>query len=782
LKNPVILRIFRSAKLIEVKQFEQEQIIFGRPGAQVDLFLDDESVSPIHCLIEKREENYFLCDLGSQSGTLLNQKSVLDEKIHTGDSIIVGSYRVEFFLGVPKPKAPPVEKSSFVESVTSVTKMPVLEPLVAKPESLSSNAESLPKNSLFQESVPEKERSIRAEVSAGQESSVTQATSIVSEPLAVSETSVVSEPQVASETSVVSEPQVASKTPVAKVTQVASLKPVAQAKPVVINSIKSNLSNSIRKKITFAKKSEITDLKSYLKPSSGEHIQVLIAWHERVLYSYEFSKAKAIVVVGPSSDYDFSLPGDLASKQFAFIKRFGQEIDILIPFGTRPLVISEGLYLNSSELRALHRLQPAQAGDTFRIQNYEILNIKFDSLPVDLYVRRCPGASPIKPVGFVDISSGELTGLVVSLVLVVLVALYMTVYAPIPSESLNTEEVRLAQFIYSKPPTPLEEKKPEPPLPVEPPPPPPPMPSPPPPPPPPPPKVEPKKIQVTEEKSPVDQVKKKNQNISDRQNPEKSQQSQGTGPGGQASENRPTPSRVAKPNKMTSVKQGGSVKLGENEGANAASAEKDVNQTGLLSAFGGGGVRSKLDKAYSGSGELLGAASQASGFSGQNRDRGGEDIGSRFKDSGTGGKGIATQGISGVGTKGRSSGNLSYGAVGDGDGKGRVSIDIPGNNVEFVGTIDREAVRRVIRSILSQIRSCYEKQLRLNPSLGGKLVITFEIAEQGRVALSKPKTSTLDDPEVGRCVAARIQAQRFPEPPAGTIAVVDYPFVFDSQK
>jgi hypothetical protein len=73
-----------------------------------------------------------------------------------------------------------------------------------------------------------------------------------------------------------------------------------------------------------------------------------------------------------------------------------------------------------------------------------------------------------------------------------------------------------------------------------------------------------------------------------------------------------------------------------------------------LSAFGSGGSRSKMDKAYSGSGELIGDAGKATGSSGFNENRAGSDVGSKFKDTGAGGKGTATTGIAGIGTKGRS--------------------------------------------------------------------------------------------------------------------------------
>lgn len=138
-------------------------------------------------------------------------------------------------------------------------------------------------------------------------------------------------------------------------------------------------------------------------------------------------------------------------------------------------------------------------------------------------------------------------------------------------------------------------------------------------------------------------------------------------------------------------------------------------------------------------------ANQATGTSGQNEQRDGDDIGSKFKDTGAGGKGTATQGIAGVGTKGRGSGMSAYGAGTGLGGKGNVTIDAGGSDEGWEGTIDREAVRRVIRSILNQIKGCYERQLSMKPGLEGKVVIQFEIMEQGRVRSSKTRSTTMND-------------------------------------
>jgi outer membrane biosynthesis protein TonB len=248
-----------------------------------------------------------------------------------------------------------------------------------------------------------------------------------------------------------------------------------------------------------------------------------------------------------------------------------------------------------------------------------------------------------------------------------------------------------------------------------------------------------------------------------------------------AAEVRPNPSNEKKPKVFTStIEKGGAVKTGDQKGSNAQT--KDVSQMGLAAAFGGSGLRKNLDKAYSGSGGIIGLSEDATGRSGDNENRAGDDIGSKFKNVGAGGKGTATQGISGIGTKGRSSGMSTYGSGTGLGGKGQVNIEASGEDASWEGTIDREAVRRVIRSILAQIKNCYERQLRVNSQLEGKVVIQFEIGAQGRVDIAKTRSTTLNDTMTEACVAARIKEARFPEPPPGSIAVVDYPFVFGAQK
>lgn len=656
MKSPIILRIFKDSRLVEVKQFDLDQVIMGH-GGDVQISLPDPTVSPIHCLIELRDSGYYVCDLGSGNGTFKNGRQVLDEAISSGDQIGIGPFLVHFFVGVPKPKAPPI------------------------PESVPAPLKVVPK----EEQAPK-----------------------TSPP-----------------------PQLPEATKTFKATE-------SKSKKVV--SHKKNWN-------TYAPKSEIEDLKSFIQPTKGPVLEVIVAWQERILSTHHFPLKKH-VMIGSDSSSDIFISSAFVPTKLLFIDQTaGTRVNLTA--GMTAELIQANQKLDADMLVSLGKATKSGSGSMIRLDQNEMLAIKVGDGTVQLFVRHIPATATPALAGL-DLTAGEMTGIIVSLVLVSLLALYMAVYGPSQSvEEKVEDQLRLAQFVYDKkeePPKPPEEKK------------------------------EVKQTTPQQELKKVELVEKPKDTKGD---PQKKSALKDL-PAAKAAEVRPMPNNKHRPKKFTSTKQGGSVKLGEKEGANAQSAV-DVTKTGLLSAFGSGGNRSQLDKAYSGSGELLGMADKATGTSGQNTNRAGDDLGSKFKDSGAGGKGTATQGIAGVGTKGRSSGQSSYGEVGFG-GKGSVAIDAGGSGAEFVGTVDKAAVRRVVLSILNQIRNCYERNLRTNSDLEGKVIIHWEVYDQGRVKTSSVKEAPAELKAVGECVALRIRDQRFPDPPAGSYYEVDYPFMMGKQK
>ena len=209
------------------------------------------------------------------------------------------------------------------------------------------------------------------------------------------------------------------------------------------------------------------------------------------------------------------------------------------------------------------------------------------------------------------------------------------------------------------------------------------------------------------------------------------------------------------------------------------SRKPDPTKVGLLSVFGSKGAQKKLDKAFSGSGELQGMADAATGFAGDNENRKGDTLGSKIKGTNSG-RGESTVGISGVGTKGKGTGTYGLGTGGIGN-KGSVDINVGGQEAEFVGSMDREAIRRVILNNKRAIRSCYERELQRRPDMYGKLVLQWNIEEKGRVTEAKVKSNSLGSSKVANCIISRLRTWRFPEPPPGVIGQVAYPFVFTSQ-
>ena len=210
-------------------------------------------------------------------------------------------------------------------------------------------------------------------------------------------------------------------------------------------------------------------------------------------------------------------------------------------------------------------------------------------------------------------------------------------------------------------------------------------------------------------------------------------------------------------------------------------AEKpDPNKMGLLATFGKGGVQKDLSKAYSGSGELAGMADAATGAAGSSENRAGDNLGGKLKDTGAGGKGTATYGIAGVGTQGRGTGTTGYGTGGIGQ-KGQVQINVTGQEGEFGGGMDKEAIRRVIREHIREIRSCYEKELQRSPDLYGKIVLEWDIEEEGRVSRVATKSNALGNDSVANCIMSRLKMWKFPDPPKDQVGRVIFPFVFSSQ-
>ncbi len=678
MRSPAILRVYKGHQLKEVKQFDLEQIVIGHQ-AEVQLDLDDPAVSPIHCMIELREDGYYLCDLGSEFGTLKNGIRILDEKLETNDEISLGQFKIVFFCAHSKPKAAEVQAAQKVET------------------------------------------SARSGFGGGEAIS----------PSGVGAAANVGIPASRPSSNTLTKPQ-----------------------------IKEKKSESFAKsKQTFAPPTQIGDLKKYLKPHKGGSLEVLVCWKDRILQAHHFRKKGVVQVNGGSADFNLSLPKGILPTGYKILE-LGPGARVFFPTESQGELVSVDLKMDLVALQRNGRIQPVNNRLGLKLEQNEILYLELPKSEIQLVIRYVPMAPVVPLIPPMMMTSGEFMAILIAAAMVIFIYLGVSTMAPELPPPEEEELTRTAQIIFdNKPPPPEpppEQKPPEEELkPV----------------PPPPPKEEPKRVQMAEKNQ-----AEKNKGQAEVKTAQKNERA------GRASELAPNPNAKNNNKRFGSVKQGGAVKIGQKEGSNAQSQIKDVTKVGLFGAFGGGGIRKQLDQAYSGAGGVMGTAAEATGAVGMAENRKGDDLGSKFKESGTSGKGIAIQGIQGVGTKGRGSGQSAYGsAEGLGD-KTTVAIEPGGAEENFVGTIDRDQVRRVVRAHLNQIQACYTRELsRLDRArraeLSGKVVLRWEIVEKGAAKSVRVVSSTLNSKVVEGCMKERLATWQFPEPPRGLVGEVTYPFL-----
>jgi hypothetical protein len=80
---------------------------------------------------------------------------------------------------------------------------------------------------------------------------------------------------------------------------------------------------------------------------------------------------------------------------------------------------------------------------------------------------------------------------------------------------------------------------------------------------------------------------------------------------------------------------------------------------------------------------------------------------------------------------------------------------------DVIGDVDKQAVSATIRRRMPGLEACYEKALRSNPNLKGKMSYTITINPSGRVTDVKIEEDTVGDASVRSCTEAKIKGWRF---------------------
>ncbi len=142
-------------------------------------------------------------------------------------------------------------------------------------------------------------------------------------------------------------------------------------------------------------------------------------------------------------------------------------------------------------------------------------------------------------------------------------------------------------------------------------------------------------------------------------------------------------------------------------------------------------------------------------------------------------EGLATKAGQGTGERGDADiGDLKGASTGDvGVGSGvstKVSGDIAlGKGDTMLEEGDTDAVLKIVRKYSGQIKYCYEAQLKANPSLSGRVEISWTISK-GRAMNATVFGNTTGSDALGKCIVGKVRTWRFPKEVTGDVI---FPFV-----
>jgi outer membrane biosynthesis protein TonB len=129
----------------------------------------------------------------------------------------------------------------------------------------------------------------------------------------------------------------------------------------------------------------------------------------------------------------------------------------------------------------------------------------------------------------------------------------------------------------------------------------------------------------------------------------------------------------------------------------------------------------------------------------------------------------------------RGGGEIAAGGTGSAAAEKRVSGSVKSEAPAVDGELDPAMVAKEVRTRLGAIKACYERALKRNPTLSGKVVIHWTITQAGTVSGVDVEQDTLGDAEVASCIKALVARWRFPAPAGGSVDV-SFPFVFQSSQ
>ena len=512
-------------------------------------------------------------------------------------------------------------------------------------------------------------------------------------------------------------------------------------------------SGGYRKKRTFANNSHLKDINERIQPENGSVVKVIVTWNDKILNTLYFDY-NSTVKVGSHSKNDIVLPVFSHSTDSHSLIKIKNLASLFVTYEMRGVLVKGSESIAFDDIINSGAASRQDTGFTIDLQRGELARVDFDS-GISIFVKyTVPSAKPL--IGpFFDFTSGELNTIIMAIGGSIIMAIFFLIAHEPEVVKLEEEVERKAIFVYKPPPPPPRID----PIPVK----------------PKPIKVKPKKVRpmAKKQKPSVERVKrnrvKKKRTKVVQQKTQKAKVGK-TGGGRSANKSK---NRQAVAAANTSKTKNRSRRSGVAVGRKA---KKDVSKSGLLGAFAKGGQQDSLREAFDGTGVVENLAQQARGRGGG---RSGS-IGGGLAAVGKGGRGESTYGIRGIKTKGRGGGGGIKGAgSGSLGGKLNVRVDVSGGVGEsFEGVIDKDAIRRVVKRNVKQLRTCYERLAQRNANASGRVDLNWTIEANGVVGSVKVVKSQIRDKKTLDCMKLRLSSWKFPDPPEGVIGDINYPFVF----
>ncbi len=193
--------------------------------------------------------------------------------------------------------------------------------------------------------------------------------------------------------------------------------------------------------------------------------------------------------------------------------------------------------------------------------------------------------------------------------------------------------------------------------------------------------------------------------------------------------------------------------------------------------------------------KLLGAKADGGGSLADVLGRGDVDRDQEKAFQGIGGVGVASSdaALRGIKSGGSGSGRVASvgglrggagiagGETGVGPSEKKVSGVVKSEAPAVDGELDPGIVSKEVRSRLGAIKACYERALKRNPTLSGKVVVHWTITAAGTVSGIDVENDSLGDSEVANCIKSLVARWRFPAPAGGSVEV-SFPFVFQASQ